>query len=202
LQAGPKVSGSVILGDGCSGVGSVTGTSDGQNVTLAIQEFGQDLSLNGNMPSGAGSLNGQYSTIAGACGGNSTGTWTAFQVKPLAGAFHGTFTSLNGTLSVTGSLTQGANIGASTATVSGNITATGTVTCTYLTSASIRGVISGTVLNLDLYDSHGNIIGQLPAIAQPALLTPDATSLSGSYSFAAISGNCFGDNGGVQLSFP
>src|SRR5262249_51265114 len=110
LQKGPNVSGSVILGDGCSGVGTVTGKFDGQNVTLGIQEFGQDISLNGSMPSGSASLSGQYSTLAGACGGNSTGTWTAVQVKPLAGAFHGTFTSLNGTLTVTGTLTQGANI--------------------------------------------------------------------------------------------
>jgi len=202
LQKGPNVSGSVILGDGCSGVGTVTGKFDGQNVTLGIQEFGQDISLNGSMPSGSASLSGQYSTLAGACGGNSTGTWTAVQVKPLAGAFHGTFTSLNATLTVTGTLTQGANIGASTATVSGNITATGTVICSYLTSASIRGVISGTVLNVDFYDSKGNIIGQIPTTAQPALLTPDGTSLSGSYSFGAISGSCFGDNGSVQLSFP
>jgi hypothetical protein len=203
LQSGKAVSGSVILGGNCHGVGPVTGTTSGPNVSLTINEFGQDLSLSGT--SANGSMSGQFSTLAGGCTAfPNTGAWTAVQIPPLKGSFHGTLASgANGTLNVTGSLQQGPNVGASNASVSGSIIGTGNVFCNYIpATATITGVISGTQLNLNLYDSTGALIGQIPSTLQPAVLSPDATSLNGSYIFGGQSSNCIGDNGALQISFP
>jgi hypothetical protein len=203
LQSEKSLSGSLLLGDGCSGVGSVTGTVDGQSVLITVNELGQDLNLTGTIASDTGQISGEFSTLAGGCTQfASTGTWSAVAVKPLAGDFHGTLTSFNGTLDVTGKLEQGPNTGGSTATLSGTITATGTALCSYLTTATIKGVISGTTISLDFYDANGAIIGQMPSTLAPATVTPDGTSLSGGYSFSFQSGSCSGDIGTLQVTFP
>jgi hypothetical protein len=190
------------LGDGCAGVGSVTGTLSAQNLQLDVNEFGQDLSLTGTLPSAGTVLGGQFSTLTGGCSDASTGTWTAVLVKTLTGTFHGTLVSVqaNPTVNVTGTLTQGANVGASNATLSGSIVTNGTPPfCSYLTSATISGVISGTALSLSFFGPDGSQLNPVPIAAT---VTTDGSALTATYNFQSISKACPGDSGTLQLSFP
>lgn len=220
LQSGNSLTGSFIsspnatTGLGCNGVGSVNGTLNGQTLKLDVNVSSQDVSLSGTFPSTPPSsktpLTGQFTTLAAGCTSSSaTGTWSAVPVTPLTGSFHGTFTSnINGPINVAGNLDQGPNVGTSNATLSGTINATGPANfCSYLNSATITGLISGTQVSLDLFGPDGSQIGQ---IGPPATVTPDGKSLSCSpdttppctYSFTQISKSCTGDGGSVQLTFP
>jgi hypothetical protein len=202
-QTGGSVTGALILGDGCAGVGSVNGTLSGQDLQLVVNESGQDLTLTGTVASGAtNALGGQFSTLSGGCTDASTGTWSAVLVKTLNGSFHGSLVSLesNGTVNVTGRLTQGPNIGASNATLSGSmVTSSVPPFCSYVTAASITGVISGTAVSSYFFAPDGS---QLNSVPIEATITPDAASLTASYSFASMSKACPGDVGTLQLSFP
>jgi hypothetical protein len=215
VQTGKSVSGSVVLGDGCQGVGPVTGAITGQSFQLTINEFGQAINLSGDLPSGSAPLDGQFSTLAGACTQfPSTGSWSAAQIKPLTGTFHGSLVSTNSnalvpSLDVTGIITQGPNIGASSATLSGTLTAASYVApCAYLTNATITGTISGTTVVWNLYGTAGTPMGRiplpggLPGGPPTATISVDGSSLTGSYQFQPISSTCGGDQGSVQLTFP
>src|SRR5262249_23920865 len=130
MQSDKSITGSLILGSKCQGVGTITGTVDGQNISLTIHEFGQEISLTGTMPVGNTPMGGQFSNLAGGCTDfANTGTWTAIPVTPMNGAFHGTFTSTeipsNGLFDVTGTVVQGVNTGNSTATLNGRIARVG-----------------------------------------------------------------------------
>ncbi len=214
LQSGGLVSGSVILGAGvgCQGVvGPVTGTFDGQKLQLTIGSFGQDFSLTGGMTSGGSgsdSLQGQFSTVEGGClGFSSTGTWSAVRIPTLSTSFHGQFVpaAVNvATIDVSGSLTQGSNVGASNATLTGTIKSTGgSQFCPYISTGSVTGVISGTNVVLNLYGPDGSKIGQIPDFGFPAAtLSADATSLTGDYSLQGLSVDCPLNSGTVTLTFP
>jgi hypothetical protein len=221
-QSGDSVGGNLILGSGfigsgCSGVGPVTGTVNGQNLSLIIDEFGEDVSLTGTVPSTGAPMNGEFSFLAGGCNAfPGTGTWSAFQVPPINGTFHGTFTSTlpppnNGTFDVVGTLTQGPNTGGSTANLKGNISVVGTPHfCSYLSTATITGLISGTSVSLNLFGPDGSLITQIgqigqignPEVATQVTVTADASSLSGPYTFPAISASCNEDQGTFQVTFP
>lgn len=210
-QSGSAISGSLVLGDGCSGVGSVSGTLNGQNLELDINEFGQDTVLTGTLPaegpSGATYISGTFSSLSGGCKDHpDVGTWSAVLVSPIAGSFQGTFVGGLGTLNVTGVLNQGPNTGSSTANLSGTITAvqSGTQFCSYLSTATITGLISGTAVTLNLYGPDGSLITQIPAT-----ISSNATSLTCSniaprscFSFQEISSGCTGETGSIQISFP
>jgi hypothetical protein len=215
VQSGNSVNGSVVLGDGCQGVGPVTGNVDGQNFQLKISEFGQDISLTGVLPIGNAPLSGQFSTLAGGCTQfASTGTFSAVQVAPLSGTFHGTLLSANPTsitpsLEVTGIIFQGPNTGDSNATLTGTVSAGSYVApCAYLTNATIVGTVSGTNVVWSLAGPNGAPMGHiplpggLPGGPPNATISPDGTSLTGSYDFQPMSSTCLGDQGSVQLSFP
>jgi hypothetical protein len=200
IQSGNAITGSVILGDGCSGIGPVTGTVDGQSLNMTINESGQDLSLAGTVPTSNGNISGAFSTIPGGCTAfPNTGTWTARLIPPLNGTFHGTLTSAtNGTINITGTLAQGLNTGASTAALNGTVTTENPQQfCNYLTTATISGLISGTQVTLDIFGPNGVQITQINAST-----TPDATSVTGAYVFPRISSSCFGDQGVLQITFP
>lgn len=213
-QTGNNITGSFVLNVGCQGVGSVTGTFDGQNLQLTVGSSGQDFNLSATVPQGADStsLSGQFSTLQGGCiSFSSSGTWTAIRVPAISGSFHGTFVETSGqgtTVDVTGTLTQGPNIGASSATLTGAINATGTTSfCSYLNNATVTGLISGTSFSLNFYGPDGTQIGQIPAPGSttPALVAPDGSSLTGSFAFGAISSTCSGFTGGqpgATLTFP
>jgi hypothetical protein len=222
-QSGSSVAGNLILGSGyigsgCSGVGPVTGVVNGQNVSITIDQFGEDVSLAGNLPSSnAVPMNGEFSWLPGGCNAfPGTGTFSGFQVTPINGSFHGTFTSTlpppnNGTINVTGTLTQGPNTGASSATLTGSISVVGSPHfCDYLSTATITGLISGTSVSLSLYGPNGSLITQIgqigqignPQVANQVMVTADATALSGPYTFPAISSTCSQDQGMFQITFP
>jgi hypothetical protein len=222
-QSGDSVSGSLILGTGfvlnpgCSGVGPVSGTVNGQNVSLAINQFGEEASLAGTLPSSSAPMNGEFSFLAGGCNAfPATGTWTAIQVMPINGSFHGTFTSTlpppnNGTVNVAGTLAQGPNTGASTAPLAGSISVVGAPHfCSYLSTATITGLVSGTSVSLNLYGPDGSLItqiGQLGQIGNPQVttqttVTANAGAISGPYTFSAISTACAADQGMFQITFP
>ena len=200
LQSGSSIAGSVILGGNCQGVGPVNGTLDSQKLSLTISEFGQDLTLVGSAPSSSGFLAGDFSTLPGGCTAfPNTGTWSAQMIPPLTGSFHGTLTSTsNGTVNFMGTLAQGANTGDSNATLSGDLTTAGSQQfCSYVTSASITGLISGTAVTLNLFGPDGVQTTQINATA-----STDGTSISGPYVFQKISNSCFGDQGTMQITFP
>jgi hypothetical protein len=203
-QSGSAVTGSVVLGDGCSGVGPLNGTLDGTKVNLDINEFGQDVSLTGTRDSSSGMLSGDFSTLAGGCSAfPSTGTWSAVQVKPLSGTFHGTLVSPNGTLNVSGVVIQGPNLGASNTTLTGTISAASFIApCAYLANATITGVISGTSISWNFYGADGSLVGGMPSTPGGATIAPDGSSLTSDYFFSRISNGCPGDGGMAQLTFP
>jgi hypothetical protein len=215
LQSGDSVTGSVILGGGCQGVGPITGTFDGQNLSLTISEFGQDVSLTGTVPAAGPSsstfVSGAFSSLAGGCADfASTGTWSAVRVAPLSGSFHGTIVGIpaaNSTdiFNVTGTITQGPNTGSSNAMLSGTVTATGAPHfCGYLTTATIVGLISGTEATLGLFGPSGSQITQI----SPVSVNPAGTLLTCSqgattcFNFPAISSACSGEPASIQVSFP
>ena len=214
LQSGKSVTGSFILGSDCPGVGSVTGTVEGQNVTLAVNQFGNNVSFAGSMPSSNAPITGSFSNLSAGCAFDpDSGAWTASPVAPLTGSFHGTFTSAasigNGTLNVTGNLAQGPNTGSSTAPLTGTIaTPDSNHFCSYLSTATINGLISGTTVMLRLYGPDGSQIAQIGNLGSqnPSSLvltaTPNGTSLSGTYIFPAISSSCSQDSGTFQVTFP
>lgn len=205
LQAGNSISGALILGGDCLGVGSVTGTLNQQTLQLDINEFGQDLTLTGTVPSPLTSsslVGGQFSTLPGGCSFQSTGTWSATLVPPLSGPFHGSFVSTeeNGTVNVTGTMTQGPNVGASNASLSGNMVTSGIPPfCSYITSATIVGVISGNTVNISIFGFNGSLVNVAPIVGT---LTNNGSVLTATYGFSAISKSCTGDAGTFQLSFP
>jgi hypothetical protein len=203
IQSNSSLSGSLILGEGCSGVGLVSGSVSGQNVTINISESGQDLNLTGSAPSNSSGGSGVFSTLSGACTTPyaSTGNWSAILVPAVNGSFTGTFSSTvtgGTTTPVSGSLTQGPNSGSSTATLSGTMTATNSnaAFCPYLTTATITGTVSGESASLNVFGPNGFLITQIPAT-----LSADASSLTGTYLFESLSTACNGDQGTVQLKF-
>jgi len=218
VQSGNNITGSVMFnlsaqGSGvCAGAGAVSGTLDQQNLSLTINEQGQEVNLSGALPASGSSLalSGQFSNLAGGCTNYAnTGTWTATNIASVAGSFHGTFTSTNvpsnGAFQVTGTMNQGPNTGGDTATLSGNIVASGSPAfCSYLSSATVSGLISGTSVLINLYGPDGVQITQLGQIggSSTVTITPDAASITGTYIFPSISNSCIGDQGTFQLTFP
>jgi len=99
-------------------------------------------------------------------------SWSALAVPPITGAFQGFFhssgiTPYNGQVfPVSGSLQQGANTGASSATVTGNLLFTG-YPC--FSKASVNGEISGQSLVLQLFNSSsGANSGQIGGVGNDA----------------------------------
>jgi len=206
LQTGNSVAGSLVLGDGCAGVGPVSGSVSGNNFQLDVNEFGQDLSLTGAVPSpnSHSFMGGQFSTLSGGCTTATTGTWSAYQIPSLTGPFHGTLTSSsNGTVDLAGTFTQGPNTGASNATLNATVAATSVPPfCSYLTTGTITGVISGTSVSLFFYDANGTLLN-VSGLPLSGTVERDGTSLTVlNYGFSGISKSCTGDNGELQLSFP
>ncbi len=169
------------------GTAPVTLTTSGQNVTITEVAGTQTFTLTGALSSDGSSMSGTYSATAGtavdgsACGyavSGSSFTWSAISVPPLTGSVAGSFHSAGGTLTgsglsdqdfpVTGTLSQGANIGASSATVTGQLSflnppATGAsdYPCFPGGSVSVNGQISGNTLVLQLIGTDGSADGQI-----------------------------------------
>ena len=155
-----------------SGSASVTGTVNGQAVMITVQAGGQTFTLTGTLSADGSTLMGTYSSTTGvqvngvACGtAQSNLPWSAIAVPPLSGAVQGFFHSMttNQDLPVTGVLTQGKNIGATNATVTGSLTFQG-YSCLGGPAAqtiSVNGGISGQYVVMQLFNEAGVNIGQV-----------------------------------------
>lgn len=159
----------VAAHNNCGGIGSVTGSVSGQNVTIAVNEGGTTLNFTGSLSSDGTSMSGNYQGPGGGCYTTpTTGTWNGFLIPPLSGNFSGTINSsymqiLQGAqtpvpVAVDGSITQSTNAGAGNATLTGTISA-GSYPC--FSSASLSGTISGQNVYLNIFGYNGVQIGTL-----------------------------------------
>jgi hypothetical protein len=133
----------------------------GNNVTLSADASGQAFTFKGTVTIGKAAnsvMGGTWMSTTGGCGTSQTGQWTAHSVQPLTGSFQGSFHSagnaqtMNVDFPITGSLTQGNNIGASSATLTGTISAAG-YPC--LDNAALNGQISGDTVILNIIGPDG-----------------------------------------------
>lgn len=162
-------------------------TSSDQTVTINATAGSQSFVLTGALSSDGSTMSGSYTSTAGTasdgsvCGYAETGlSWSAVSVPPLTGAIQGSFHSTGGSFGlanqdfalVSGTVTQGENIGASSATVTGTLSFQDPLTllsvypCFPL--ASLTGTVSGNSVILQLIGTDGSNLGQIgePAGAQ------------------------------------
>ncbi|HSZ62021.1 MAG TPA: hypothetical protein VK828_09490 [Terriglobales bacterium] len=166
-----------------SGSAPISVVINGQNVTISEVAGTQTFTLTGTLSSDDSTMMGTYTSTAGtaadgsACGYAETGlSWSAVSVPPLTGSITGSFHSggpqdnsglLNQDFPVTGSLTQGENIGASNATVTGTLTFIDPATdlseypCIPTGNVSVNGQISGNTVVLQLIGTDGSNDGQI-----------------------------------------
>ncbi len=181
-----------------SGSAQITGTVNGQTLSLTAAAGSQTFTLQGTLSDGQIS-NATFSTSGGAvtgftsCGTVASGqAWSATSVPPLTGSITGSFHSggasapaseANQDFPVTGSLTQGENIGASNATVTGTLSfinpATGTsdYPCIPAGIVSVNGQISGNTVILQLIGTNGLNAGQIGIPASQANIGGNGTAL-------------------------
>jgi hypothetical protein len=184
-----------------SGTATVTGTVNGQNVTLSVLAGPQTYTLKGTLSSDGSTLTGTYDSTDGhGCGTAQTGLqWSAVLVPPLNGAVQGDFHStgaLNGLLvgrdfPVTGILSQGPNTGASSATVTGTLSFQG-YPC--MASASVTGEITGNSVILQVFAADGLNAGVLGSTPMPSQLsftgTPSGYVVRGANAYAISTSKC------------
>jgi len=160
-----------------SGSAAITGTINGQNVTLTAVAGTQTFTFTGMLSSDGSTMAGTYASTAGtapggtACGTAQTGLqWTAISVPPVTGSIAGSFHSQSIALNnqdfpVSGFLTQGPNIGASNATVTGTLSFLDPTTLLSdypcFDTASVNGQISGDTLILQIIGTGGSNLGQI-----------------------------------------
>ena len=200
-----------------SGSAPVTGTLSGQSVNLTVSAGTQTFTLTGGLSADGTTMMGTYSSTDGkGCGTKQAGLqWTALLIPSITGTVQGSFHSvLNPALKdqdfiVSGALTQGENIGASNATVTGTLTFQN-YPC--LATASLNGQISGSSVILQIIGTNGLSAGQIGApmgYSNPspvAVVTSAAgTVLQGAMGYGVSSsacpaGNLAGDIGNVCLA--
>ena len=185
VQNGDMVTGSVIFTDiPCSGVGSVSGNVSGSTISLNVNPVGTAISLSGSAGSNPTSMSGTYTILSTGCTGSQsapeTGNFAASLVTPLNGKITASFAApkVGTTPTMAGQLTQGANTGSSSTSLTGSVTFTGGF-C--YTSANIVGSISGTSVAMNLVDSDGVQIGQLYGTS-----SVDGTSVTGTFQYLGL----------------
>jgi len=178
-----------------SGSAPVSVVLSGQNVTITEAAGTQTFTLTGTLSSDGSTMMGTYTSTAGTaangsvCGYAETGlSWSAVSVPPLTGSITGSFHSggpsdnsglLNQDFPVTGSFTQGPNIGASNATITGTLsfidpnTGLSDYPCVPTGSLSVNGQISGNTVILQLIDTNGSNDGQIGVAASQENLGGD-----------------------------
>lgn len=160
-----------------SGSAPIIGTISSQNVTLTAVAGAQTFVLTGAMSSDGSAMTGSYTSTAdassggAACGAAQTGLpWSAKLVPPLTGTIQGSFHSTGFALGgqvfpLTGTLTQGENVGASNASVTGTLTFVDPVSLLSdypcLDTATVTGQISGNTVILQLFGIDGLSDGQI-----------------------------------------
>jgi len=210
-----------------SGSAPVAVTLSGQNVTVTEVAGTQTFTLTGTLSSDGSTMMGTYaSTVGAAVGGSPCGyavtglSWSAVSVPPISGSIQGSFHSTsegsglsNQDFAVSGTLTQGQNIGASNATVTGTLVFTDPATnlsdypC--FSTASVNGQISGNSVILQIIGLNGSDIGQIGAPpASPTGVNPVTfKSVQGGYilqgagpSYMVATSNCPGSLGDTTLA--
>ena len=178
LQHGATLSGGLLISGNCAGLGQAQGQVGKSNVSITTVQSAQTITLTGTASADGSNMNGTYSLLASGCGTSEVGNWTANQVKPLNGNFQAIFTSsLSGLIfNFSGSATQGANTGASTASLSGNMTSSD-ATC--FTTAVLSGLISGTSVVFNVQASDGTSLGKISGTA-----SADMSTITGNYGFS------------------
>ena len=179
-----SITSSTSITGACNGGSApVTVTLNGQNVTITEVAGTQTFTLTGTVSADGSTMTGTYNSTAGTaadgsvCGYAETGfSWTAVSVPPLTGSISGSFHSggngdnsglLNQNFPATGSLSQGPNIGASNATVTGTLNFLDPLTglsdypCIPASTVSVNGQISGNTVVLQLIDINGSNDGQI-----------------------------------------
>lgn len=197
-QAGSSVNGSVSFlipnvtnpsAPPCAGAAPLTGKFDGQNVNLSVNQNGQMLTLTGTSSSDVSSLSGTYISPAGTCEPAENGLWTAILIQPMVGSFQGVLHSVSSNsysledkdFQVTGTLTQGPNTGATSATLTGTITATD-YQC--FSTAALNGTVSGSRVRMSIIGTSGLEVGEMGAAVGSqapggATISPDGLTLQG-----------------------
>jgi hypothetical protein len=184
-----------------SGSAPVTVTISGQNVTITEVAGTQTFTLTGTLSSDGSTMMGTYTSTAGTaangsvCGYAETGlSWSAVSVPPLTGSIQGSFHSTevgtdltNQDFAVSGSLTQGQNIGASNATVTGTLSFIDPTTLLSdypcFSTASVNGQISGNTVILQIIGINGSTLGQIgePAVSTTGVNPVTFVSAQGGY---------------------
>lgn len=175
LSQPPPSGGTPVVCNG--GSAPITGTFDGQTITLTAIAGSQTYTLTGTSSADQSTMTGTYNLSADTssgvspCGTAQTGlNWTAKLIPPLTGSIQGIFHSTATTLAdqafaVSGSLAQGQNIGASSATVTGTLTfidpASQLSDYPCLATASLNGQISGNTVVLQIVGVDGLNAGQI-----------------------------------------
>lgn len=160
------------------GSAPVTGTLNGQTLTLTATAGSQTFSLQGTLSDGQ-ITNATFTTPGGsvagfnACGSPANGlSWSATSVPTLTGSITGSFHSAsnrfaNQSFAVTGNLTQSQNIGASNASVTGSLSFLDPVSgasvypCVPSGIIYVNGQISGDTVVLQLIGVDGSNSGQI-----------------------------------------
>ncbi|MGA9530250.1 MAG: choice-of-anchor D domain-containing protein [Terriglobales bacterium] len=169
-----------------SGSAPLTGTLTGQNVSLTAVAGTQTFTFTGTLSSNGSTMSGTYSSTAGTAGNGVTpcGTvqsglaWSAISVPSITGPVQGSFHSTGGSAGlsnqdflVSGTLTQGQNVGASNVSITGGLSfvnaATNLSDYPCFSFASVVGQISGNSVILQLIGTNGSTVGQ---IGEPAAL--------------------------------
>lgn len=171
-----------------SGSAQITGTISGSTVSLTAVAGTQAFTLTGTLsfigtpvvgePFIPETMAGTYTSTAGTagdggpCGTAQTGLqWSAVLVPPITGILSGSFQSAGGAAGlssqdfpVSGTLSQAANSGASSAALTGTLNfSSSDYPCfdTGTDSASITGQISGTSVTLQIVGSDQSILGEI-----------------------------------------
>jgi hypothetical protein len=192
LQNGTAISGAAVyavsapniqspLSNPCnSGSAPITGTISSQSVTFTAVAGSQTFSFTGTLSSDGSTITGTYSSTAGTaadgttpCGSvQSNLQWSAILVPSITGTIQGSFHSTGGTsglanqdFPLSGTLTQGPNIGATNATVTGTLTFIDPLSSLSVypcfEMASVNGQISGNSVVLQIIGIDGSNDGQI-----------------------------------------
>ena len=198
LQIGNSLTGHFVFAGPtqCAGLGSAQGTLTGNDVEITLTQTGQTVTLTGTAASDGSTMGGTYAVLDAGCGnGTSVGTWTANPVKPVTGMYLATFNSYTlGAYSFNVTVTQGANTGASIATVSGTAVSSN-APCGH--NLTIAGVVGGTSIVFNFLASGGTAVGQFRGTTNVA-----ATTLNGTFDFLAqtsLASCATGDSGSINL---
>ena len=217
LQNQSAVNGSAIFavskpGDssgncGNSGSAQITGSVNGNTVTLKAVAGGQTFTFKGSVSADDLSMTGTYDATAGvgkdggSCGTAQTGLqWSAHAVPTIGGSIQGFIHSVGGVnVPITGILTQAANVGASSTTVTGSLTFLG-YSCLGSShqTVSLTGQISGENLVLNIISDAGLKIGQIGSVpntlnvssARVASNSSGAFVIEGNNAYGVITGAC------------